>query len=166
MATNHNYNWDATDFFQRLSQSNRLAIAENFKFCRVAGLDGFHDALTYMQKTMAFICVDDVAQGYTALDNSPHTRRVKTVFMAMRHKIDDMVARQERFDTMRELFRQFMTVLIREKTKLEENFIYIDRRISFTEINEFFFSGCACARFSIAVDVQTDLRYDENEWTE
>lgn len=166
MATNHNYNWDAAAFFQRLTQSNKLALSENFKFCRVAGLDGFHDAMVSMQKTTAFVAVDDVAQGYTALDNSPRTRRVKTVFMAMRHKIDDIVARQERFDIMRELFRQFMSVLIREKTKLEENFIYIDRRISFTEINEFFFSGCACAKFTIAVDVQTDLRYDENEWTE
>ena len=84
----------------------------------------------------------------------------------MRHKIDDMKARQNRFDTLRELFRQFMTVLIKEKTKLEEHCIEIDRRVTFHEIDEYFFSGCACAYFSVSVDIHTDLRYDEHEWFE
>ena len=51
-------------------------------------------------------------QGYTELNTTPHTRRVKAVFLAMRHALDDMEARQECMDIMRELFRQFMPVLI------------------------------------------------------
>lgn len=164
METNNSFNWDATSFFETLTTKNRLAIECGFKFCRVSGMEGFQEALASMQNVKAFVCVNDIAQGYTSLDNSPKTRRVKTVFLAMRHKIDDMKARQDRFDTLRELFRQFMTVLIKEKTKLEEQCIELDRRITFHEIDEFFFSGCACAYFSISVDVYTDLRYDENEW--
>ena len=38
----------------------------------------------------------------------------------MRHALDDMQARQECMDIMRELFRQFMSVLIQEKTRVEE----------------------------------------------
>lgn len=164
MVTNRNYDWDATAFFESLTATNRLAIDNDFRFCRVSGMEGFQEALASMQNTKAFICVNEVAQGYTSLDNSPITRRVKTVFLAMRHKIDDMSARQNRFDTLREIFRQFMTVLIKEKTKLEERCVELDRRITFHEIDEYFFSGCACAYFSIAVDVHTDLRYDEHEW--
>jgi hypothetical protein len=67
-------------------------------------------------------------------------------------------------ETMRELFRQFMSVLILERVKLEQNRIYLDPRISFNEIDRYFFSGCACAYFQIAIDVFTDLRYNENEW--
>ena len=67
-------------------------------------------------------------------------------------------------DSMRELFRQFMSKLILEKTRLELNNIYLDPRISFQEIDQYFFSGCACAFFQIAVDTYTDLRYDPNEW--
>lgn len=117
-----------------------------------------------MQQSLAFICVSDIANGYTELNNTPRTRRVKTIFMAMRHKIDDMRARNTCMDTMREVFRQFMSKLILEKTKLENHCIYLDPRISFNEIDRYFFSGCACAYFQIAVDVYTDLRLNPDEW--
>ena len=89
---------------------------------------------------------------------------MKTVFLAMRHALGDMTARQECMDTMRELFRQFMSKLILEKTRQEQQNIYLDPRISFQEIDQYFFSGCACAYFQIAVDTYTDLRYDPTEW--
>ena len=156
--------WDATAFFEQLTATNRLAKRENFTFCRVSGLDGFEEALDNLQQSLAFICVSDIANGYTELNNTPRTRRVKTIFMAMRHKIDDMRARNICMDTMREVFRQFMSKLILEKTKLENHCIYLDPRISFNEIDRYFFSGCACAYFQIAVDVYTDLRLNPDEW--
>ena len=159
-----NGTWNATSFFQSLTESNILASEHGFRFCKVSGLDGFEEALHTMRSTTAFVCICDTAPGYTELDNTPRTRRVKTVFLAMRHKIDDMDARLRCMDTMREVFRQFMSVLIPEKTRLEQNCIYLDPRISFTEIDRYFFSGCACAYFQIAVDVYTDLRYNPEEW--
>jgi len=97
---------------------------------------------------------------------TPHTRRVKTVFMAMRHQLDNMTARQECMDIMREVFRQFMSVLIQERTRIERERIYLDPRISFQEIDTYFFSGCACAYFQIATDIFTDLRFNQDEWVE
>jgi hypothetical protein len=157
-------NWNATNFFQNLVATNKLASAESFTFCKVSGLEGFEEALQQMQSTSAFVCVSDTADGYTELNNTPRTRRVKTVFFAMRHAVDDMNARTECIETMRELFRQFMSVLILERTKLEQNRIYLDPRITFSEIDRYFFSGCACAYCQIAVDVFTDLRFREDEW--
>ena len=159
-----NINWDATSFFETLASKNKLAKAENFTFCRVSGLEGFEEVLHHLQTTANFIAVSDIAQGYTELNTTPHTRRVKTVFFAMRHALDDMQARQECMDIMRELFRQFMSVLIQEKTRVEEEHIYLDPRISFQEIDKYFLSGCACAFFQIATDVYTDLRYNQEEW--
>lgn len=104
------------------------------------------------------------AQGFTELNDTPHTRRVKTVFLAMRHQLDNMEARQECMDIMRELFRHFMSVLIQEKTRVEEEHIYLDPSISFQEMDSYFFSGCACAFFQIATDVYCDLRYADDEW--
>ncbi|MBR5117351.1 MAG: hypothetical protein IK100_01755 [Muribaculaceae bacterium] len=158
--------WSATDFFKQLTRTNKLATNYGFKFCRVSGLEGFEEALDNMQRSKAFVCVSDIANGYTELHNTPRTRRVKTIFLAMRHRIDDMQARLECIETLRELFRQFMSRLILEKTKLEQKCIYLDPRISFNEIDRYFFSGCACAYFQIAVDVFTDLRYNNNEWEE
>ena len=67
-------------------------------------------------------------------------------------------------DTMHELFRQFMTVLIMEKIRLQEQCIYIDERIQFNEIDQYFLSGCAAAYFQINVQKYIDLRYNPNEW--
>ena len=157
-------NWNATAFFEDLTQRNRLAQEKGFRFCRVSGLDGFEEALQSMLSTTAFVCVSDLSQGFTALNNTPRTRRVKTVFLAMRCAVDDMTARQSCLDTMQELFRQFMSVLIQEETRLRERFIYLDPRITFHEIDRYFFSGTTCAFFEIAIDKYTDLRFNPEEW--
>ena len=159
-----NINWDATAFFASLTDSNKFAKAHDFVFARVSGLDGFEEVLQQLQSATAIVAVSDISQGYIEVNNSPHTRRVKTVFLAMRHALLDMEARQMCMNTMRELFRQFMSKLILEKTKQEQNNIFLDPRISFQEIDQYFFSGCACAFFQIAVDTYTDLRYDPSEW--
>ena len=157
-------NWNSTDFFQHLTATNKFAKQHEFIFARVSGLDGFEEALHTLQSATAIVAVSDISQGYIEVNNSPHTRRVKTVFLAMRHALGDMEARQSCMDTMRELFRQFMSMLILERTKLEQNNIYLDPRISFQEIDQYFFSGCACAYFQLAIDTYTDLRYDPTEW--
>ena len=166
VPNNDTFNWDATSFFEGLTKRNKFAQSKKFTFCRVSGLDGFEEALAKMLTKSAFVCVSDISQGFTDINNTPHTRRVKTVFLAMRHSLDNMVARQSCMDTMRELFRQFMSVLILEQTRLQQHSIYIDPRISFQEIDRYFFSGCACAYFQIAVDTYTDLQFNEAEWTE
>lgn len=159
-----NFNWDAAAFFERLTRSNVFAQKHEYRFARVSSLDGFHDALGSMASSMAFVAVSDTSQGALDIENTPHTRRVKTVFLAKRHAVDDMKARERCMENMRELFRQFMSVLIQEKTRLEENNIFIDPRISFTEIDRYFFTGCACAFFQIALDTYTDLSYNPDEW--
>lgn len=158
--------WDAAAFFERLTATNRLAQSEGFTFCRVSGLEGFEEAVNQAQTQSAFVCVSDIADGYTDLNNTPRTRRVKTVFLAMRHAAEDMEARSECMETMRELFRQFASQLILEKVRLEQNCIYLDPRISFNEIDRYFFNGAAGAYFQIAVDCYTDLRYNPNEWND
>ena len=159
-----NFNWNATAFFQQLTEQNKLAQKKDFKFSRVTGLLGFEEALGKLQSAKAIVAIDDTSQGYMELVNTPHTRRVKTVFLAMRHAIDDMAARARCMDTMHEVFRQFMSRLILERTRLEEHAVYLDERIQFQEIDEYFFSGCACAYFQVAVDTFTDLRFRYDEW--
>ena len=53
-------NWNATAFFENLTQSNRLATDKNFVFCRVSGLEGFEEALGEMQTANNFVCVSDI----------------------------------------------------------------------------------------------------------
>ena len=141
--------WNATAFFQNLVARNKFATAHGFTFARVSGLEGFEEALQNMQNTTAFVCVSDMSQGYIALANTPRTRRVKTIFLAMRHAIDDMEARLSCMEALRELFRQFMSMLILERTRLEQSCIYLDERITFNEMNEYFFSGSLVLIFKL-----------------
>ena len=158
--------WNAADFFSRLLSKNKLAKSHVFNFFTVSGLDGFEEALSNFQNSTAMLCVSDINDGYTQLNNHPWTRRVKTVFLAMRHPLGDMKARSECMEIMRELFRQMMSVLIMQKTQLAENNLYLDERITFNEIDYYFFNGAACAFFNIGIDVMTDLRFNADEWDE
>lgn len=156
--------WDASDFFEKLTERSLLAKREGFVFCRVSSLEGFEEALAQMTSDTAFVCVSDESNGTITLNTTPKSARVKTVFLAMRHPVDDMEYRQRCFDTMRELFRQFMSVLFQERTRLRENMLYIDEQIQYSEISRYFFSGAACAYFNIRADVMTDLRFNAADW--
>ena len=158
-------NWNASTFFRRLTGANRFAAEHGYKFAEVSGLEGFHGALGKALNTKAFVCVSDTSAGAMEINNAPHTQRVKEIFMARRHAAADDKARNEAMDNMRELFRQFMTVLLQEKIRLDEKSIYIDPRITFKEIDKYFFMDCACAYFQIAVRTDTDLRFNPSEWT-
>ncbi|MBD5226864.1 MAG: hypothetical protein HDS67_02250 [Bacteroidales bacterium] len=161
----HNGRWSANDFFRDLTARNIMCRRNGFAFRTVSGLAGFEEALAAALDDVAFVAVSDTADGYTQINPTPSTRRVKTVFMAMRHDPDDQQARNRAFDLMHEIFNQFMSVLIQERTRLEQNRIYLDERITFQEIDRYFFTGAACAHFSLAFDVFNDLRYDPRQWT-
>lgn len=162
----NDFNWDAAAFFERLTKTNKLAKDLGILFDRVSSLEGFLSLISSALSSKAYVAVSDTSSGGIDLNNTPHTRRVKTVFLFMRHKVDDPKARQACLDKMEELFRQFMSVLILEKTRLRERCIYLDDRISFTEIDKYFYTGGACAFFQIAVDKFTNLVFDPDEWTE
>lgn len=163
-----NGQWDAAAYFRNLTERNRLADSLGFRFCVVSDLQGFEDALASMQSTANFICVSDISDGTVEYDNHPMIRSVKTVFMAMRHSIsetaDVMGERMRCFATMREIFRQFVSTLLPEQFRLSQCGVAIDRNIRFSEIPRYFFSGCACAYFQIAVTAPASMTYRKEEW--
>lgn len=157
-------NWDAASYFKNLVEHNVLAQQQGYRFARVSGLQGLEDFIAQSQSAKAAVCVSDISPGYTDLNNTPHSRRVKTIFLMRRHAIDNMEARTRCMDELRELFRQMMSVLFKERTRLEQGVLYFDPRIQFTEIEQYFATGCACAYFQVAFDIYTDLIYRKEEW--
>lgn len=157
-------NWNAADFFEQLIKKNKLAQEAGFRFARVSSLEGFHDAINTTISAKALMAVSDTSSGAMMVAGAPRTRRVKTVFLFMRHGVNDNKARENALAKLEELFRQLMSALILEKTKLTEDHLFIDDRISFTEIDKYFFTGGACAYFQIAVDTATDISYNADEW--
>lgn len=156
--------WSAADFFSSLSQKNKLARKFDFQFGLVSGLQGFLDVISANGAFPNVIAVDDTSEGYAHTDNSPHRRVVKAVYMSMRHAPAEQEDRNECFRIMHEIFRQFMSKLIMEKTKLRQKMIRMDPRINFSEMDRYFCTGSACAFFQITVDIDTDMRYNPDEW--
>lgn len=157
-------NWDAAEYFERLIKCNKLAKENGFRFATVSSLDGFHESISSALTTTALVAVSDTSSGAMVVSGSPYTRRIKTVFLFMRHAVGDSKSRARAMATLEELFRQFMSALILEKTRLAEDHLYIDDRISFTEVDKYFYTGGACAFFQIAVDTMTDISYNSDEW--
>lgn len=156
--------WSASDFFGRLTRENALAREYGFAFGQCSGLQGFADAMDIASTAPNVILVDDTSEGYSSLDVTPSRRMVKTVYIAMRHAPADMQARAQCFAVMHEIFRQFMSVIVREDVRLREQMIYIDHRIQFSEMDRYFATGAACAFFQISVDMFTDFVYRPDEW--
>lgn len=154
--------WSASEFFEKLCRANRFANENGFDFAEVSSLEGFSDLLSDNLLSTAFVAVSDTSDGAITIEATPRTRRIKTVFMAMRHSI--LSGREDCLEIMRELFRQFMSVLCLERFAVSDSGVIIDPRVTFHEIDKYFASGCACAYFQIAVDVHTDLVFNDSEW--
>ena len=158
--------FDSIAFFRHLTSSNRLAREFNFRFAVVSGLDGFEDALHDALDMQALVAVDDTSEGGIDIVNTPHKKSFRTVYLFMRHTTEEnwMEARQKCFRIMRELFRQFASVLIRERSRLRLENVILGENISFNEIDRYFFTGGACAFFQIEVDKYVSLVLNEEEW--
>ena len=161
---NRTTEWNAKAFFRSLTEKNKLAKEKGFVYVEVSGLEGMEEALARMQSTPNFVFVQDNAAGYTELEHTPHIRRMRTVFFAMRHKLGDMNAHQECLATINDLHRQFCSKLLQERTRLQENMQYLDSRITLQEVSRYLVPGTAICMFEIAVDTFIDLSYNPEEW--
>lgn len=152
------------EFFRSLTEQNKLCQEKGFRFVEISGLQGLEEALASMQNHSNFVFVQDNAAGYTSLENTPHTRRVRTVFVAMRHKLNDMKARRAAMDIISEIHMQFCSRLIQERTRLQENMQYLDQRINLQEVSQYLVPGTAICMFEISVDTYIDLSYNPEHW--
>ena len=160
------FNWEAAPYFEMLTSKNKLAKSLGLMFGRVSGLQGFEDVISNMLNTRGFVCIADSSDGVANLDYSPNADRFKTVFLGLRHAENDMAAREECLQQLREVFRQFLSHLLREKNRLHQLGIYLDQKIPFHEIDQYFASGCACTYFQIPFSTSVDLRFNNDEWDE
>lgn len=158
------FNWDAVSYFRSLVESNKLAAENEMQFFFGSGLQSFEQAVDNFLDTLCFCFVSESADGALSTLNSPNAQRVKTVFLAMRHAENDMNARAKAVDILTEIFRQFMTHIIREREKFNRLGIYLDPVVEFHEFNEYSFSGCTAIYFHIKFTTSVNLMYSADDW--
>lgn len=157
-------NWDAPGYFRRLTDTNLLARQKGFVYRDISGLQGLEDVIKATLEDTAFVAVANGDDSIADIENSPNTHTARTVFIAMRHTPDDPAAREQAMDTILELFRQFLTHLIRERTRLDTLGIYLKPKIDIHRIPRYFATGAACIWFQIETSTPIDLRYNVNDW--
>lgn len=159
-----NVEWNAVAFFRDLTQRNKLAQQKGFAFREVSGLAGIQDAIESAKQCTAFVMVSDTDAGTTVIDNSPHNVVNKIVILSMRHKMDDAEARKSAMDTLSELFAQFASVLIKERTRLAEKNIFLSPNIQVQTFTQYIAPGVATKSFTLSISNYTDLRYSADDW--
>lgn len=159
--------FDAGEFFSFLTENNLLCREYGFRFVTVSDIEGFGEALDTMQDYTPLIALSDTSAGQVSIYGAPVTRRVKTLFMFMPHPVNDadaMAGRARCFAVMREIARQFLSVLLLERTRFQHCGLVFSKEVAFEEIDRYFFSGGACSYLQIAVDMPTDLTLKQDQW--
>ena len=148
--------FDAFSYFRDLAKRNKLC-------CELAFIP------TNMSKSRNFIVIDDTNDGNVAINGDGSFRKVVTytVWILMRYKFNDMNDRQEKLNTCRKIFRQFLSRIIIDKMKWESDFTYLlSDQVDNREIGAYFINGLTGVEFHIDVSEPLDLVYDNEEWNE
>ena len=161
--------FDAFSYFRDLAKRNKLCCELGFIPTTCSTPQAFEGMLANMSKGRNFIVIDDTNDGNVAINGDGSFRKVVTytVWILMRYKFNDMNDRQEKLNTCRKIFRQFLSRIIIDKMKWESDFTYLlSDKVDNREIGAYFINGLTGVEFHIDVSEPLDLVYDNEEWNE
>ena len=164
---NDNSLFDAFGYFRSLCENNKLAQADNFHYCTCSGIESLQEPLQNYRTKNAFFVVDDTTDSavFRGRAGGYYCRRVFTVFLLRRYRIDDMKDRQEQLNKCRTLFHQLMSKLIVDEDDLKEDLVYLKSdSVMSRELGQYFMSGCTGLYFMIEVSEPIDLIFDDSQW--
>jgi hypothetical protein len=160
-------NFDAYNYFEEICEKNKITSAGKYKFCRVTGISYMEEVIQKFKSESSYFCIDDTEDGnlIQVSGGGFMERRQYTVFLLKKYPFNNMIAQHEALNECRQIYRQIVKKLIRDKVFLENEMTYLKlERIPFYEIPGYFISGCTGLYFMITIDIPTELCYDGNEW--
>lgn len=121
--------FDAFSYFRDLTKKNKLTQELGFLATTCSSPMAFEGMLANMQKSRNFIVIDDTNDGNVAVNGDGSFRKIVTytVWILMRYRLNDMNDRQEKLNTCRKIFRQFLSRILIDKMKWESDFTYLLR---------------------------------------
>lgn len=160
--------FDAQGYFRQLTEHNKLALQYAFYPCSCSGINSLEDMLLNFQNKGAFVAVDDTNDSNISRQGAGFfAKRTITVFVLRRYKFGDMASRKDSLDICRKLYRQFISRLLVDSMKMDNDFTYLNTdRIFYRELGEYFLNGLTGLYFMVDVNEPEDLKYDATEWRE
>ena len=158
--------FDARSYFERLCSENKLAIAEQFHFATCPGIENLEGVINDMRKVANFFVFDDTTEGqnFRGSGGGYYRKRIFTVSLLRRYRINDMADREKQLAVCREFYKQIVTRLIKDKKECED-LVYLNiESIFYREFNKYMFSGCTGLCFMVECAEPENLCYNAHEW--
>lgn len=163
-----NDTFDAVAYFRTLTDKNRLARTNGFTPVVISSSDNLEGLFEMYRDRDRFVAVSDTSSGNLSSPDGTYgfsKRRAYTVFILSAYQYDNMDDRQRQLELCREIFRQFVARILRDKYLYNEKQMFFDTHaIPNQEIGRYFLSGMTGLHFTLYVQEPVDLVYDERQW--
>ncbi|WP_419033310.1 hypothetical protein [Dysgonomonas gadei] len=162
-------NFDAFDYFSSICNTLKKSKDNGYYPCKVSGLANMEEVINAYQTQRAYFAIDDTNDGHTFKSSGGgyFDRKQYIVFILRKFAQNNMDQQKEFLQECRQIYKSVCKKLIKDKSKLVDNLIYLNTdRIPFYEIEGYGIAGCTGLYFIITVDEPTNLCYDASEWYE
>lgn len=158
--------FDFAAYIAALTKSNRLARCHHFQPSTCSGINYLEGMLEQYQTTANFVCTSDVCDESTLqVGGGWMKRRLFTVFILARCEYGNQQSQTAALALCRELYRQFLSRLLRDQDDLRNELIYLNfADIRSMELGGQFLNGCTGLYFMLSMDEPTDISYNAEEW--
>lgn len=164
-----NSSFDAIAYFYAMTERNKLAQEKGFVPVTISNTDNLEGLMEEYRDNDRFVAVTDTNSGNLSSPDGAYgfsKRRAYTVFILSAYEYGNMQSRQEELELCRELFRQFVSRILRDKYLYDEKQMYFDTHaIPNQELGRYYLSGVAGLHFTLYVQEPVDLQYEENQWS-
>ena len=154
--------FDAIAYFYAMASKNKLAIEKGFQPVTISNSDNLEGLFEQYRDYDRFVAISDTNSGNLSSPDGTYgftKNRAYTVFILSAYEYDNMQSRQEELELCRELFRQFVSKILRDKYLYDEKQMYFDTHaIPNQEIGRYYLSGMTGLHFTLYVQEPIDLR--------
>lgn len=166
MANNVYQQFDGIKYFLDLCAKNKLCRDNGFKKARCSGLGNLEEVLQNFRTNSNIVAVEDATSEQTVTrGNAFFNQRVFTVFLIAGCKSDDMDSVTAAADLCKEIKRQFLTRMLKDKHKFGDKLIFMNTDIiKGQELGAMFLNGRTGLYFMVEVQEPVELIYNDSEW--
>lgn len=158
--------FDAEAYFKTLAETNKLCVEQGFRFCTCSGLENLEEAIDQFRKVNNFFIFDDTTEGqeFKGAGGGYYHKRLFTVSLMRRYRIDDMEDRAKQLEICRQLFKQLVSRMIKDKEETIKLAYLKTDNILYREYGRAMFSGCTGLYFIVECSEPENLCYNAEEW--
>lgn len=159
--------FDALKYMETLQQ--KLKLTADYKFCRISSIKNLEEVITADRRTKKFFAVDDSQEGILYEGESGGWFERRPILVMLLKKLDkypDMEGRSQILNEVRVIYKKLIAKISHDKEEGIPELQYFDQTdIPYIEVPGVFANGSAGLYFTLAIDIPTNMEYDESDWS-